>query len=1041
MTITATESTFEQSTIERLLALGYRYQHGSMINRAPQAVVLTEELRTYLQRRYNHLPAFAIDQAIEQIRLPEGANPERRNLAFHQLLRDGFTLHYEINHQAHFEHIYLADFEKPILNEFLVVNQLTIEGIEPGNRRRPDLVIYVNGLPLVLFELKSPWDAYADVAGAFNQIGHYQINIPQLFTFNCFTVVSDGKTTLHGMYDSSFEWYAPWKSIDGVNVEANTTGSMKTLIEGLFPKDRLLDYVRNFVVHEVVNDKLTKKGAKYHQFFAVRFAAQRAVAAMMPELLPATERGIGERDQRVGVIWHTQGSGKSLSMVYLAGILRRWPGLNPTILVQVDRNDLDNQLYDTFVAARELVGTVHQANDVDALRELLQTQGGEIICTTIEKFRLKEGEQSHPKLSGRSNILVMADEAHRTQYGLSITMRRNEQKEISLSQGFALNMRQALPSAAFIGFTGTPIDKTDANTTQIFGDYIHVYDMLQAREDNAVVGLYYEPRHIPLNQTNVHIDTELEEITEEIDVDLPPERLQLAKAKWAALERAAGTKERMHLLARDLLEHFNTRQRALQGKAMIVCMSRRNCVAIYDALTALPNCPEVKVIMTGNLAIDPKEWNAAGHFTTKAKREEIKARFVDANNPLKIVIVCDMLLTGFDAPCANTLYIDKPMRGHNLMQAIARVNRIFKDKPAGLIVDYIGIGEYLQEATAKYTSSGGRGGLTEELAKQAVATFLHQLEVTRSLLPAGHPYAVWRNLSAMGLEDLTNLCYGTLADDASLREDFLHEEHRLSKAYSLVSHLLAGRDNTDEVAFYQLIRKQVRKLDPTARKGMDDLDRAVQDLLDDSIAAQPAVDIFRVAGLERPDISILDDEFLAGFYSQNKQDLQVRLLQKLLHDELDARQRQNVMQVRSFKQMLDDAITRYNNHTIQAANVVQVMVEIRKQWAANQQRKRELGLSDEELAFYDVIVMGDAVSITTDNEWIASLVREVVKVVRSNLQVDWTQAHRKDVQASVESAVKMVLRRRQVKGEQFAFILNRLMKQAEALYKDWPLAA
>lgn len=1041
MSVTASESTFEQSTIERLLALGYRYQHGSTIARAPQAVVLTAELRTYLEQRYGHLPAFAIEQAIEQIRAPEGVNLERRNLLFHRMLRDGFTLRYEVNHQPFFEHIYLANFAQPTLNEFLVVNQLSIDGSEPGDRRRPDLIIYINGLPLVVFELKSPWDAYADVGGAFKQLGHYQINIPQLFTFNCFTVISDGKTTLHGMVDSHFEWYAPWKSIDGNTVEANTTGSMKTLIEGLFPKERLLDYVRNFIVHELKDDKPTKKGAKYHQFFAVRFAAQKAVAAMQPALIPASNRTAGERDQRVGVIWHTQGSGKSLSMVYLAGILRRWPGLNPTIVIQVDRNDLDNQLYNNFVAAAELVGTVQQADEVDTLRTLLQTEGGEIICTTIEKFRLKEGETVHPKLSDRTNILVMADEAHRTQYGLSTTLNRNKEGETNLSQGFALNMRQALPQAAFIGFTGTPVDKADANTTQIFGDYIHTYDMRQAREDNAVVGLYYEPRHIPLNQTNERIDNDLEEITEEVDVDLPPERLELAKAKWAALERAAGTKERMDLLARDLLHHFNTRQQSLQGKAMIVCMSRRNCVAMYDALTAQPDCPAIKIVMTGNLTVDPDTWNKAGHFTTKSKREERKARFIDVNDPLKILIVCDMLLTGFDAPCANTLYIDKPMRGHNLMQAIARVNRIFKDKPAGLIVDYIGIGDYLQEATAKYTAGGGSGGLTEELLKQAIATFRHQLEVTRALLPVGQPYATWRRLSAMGLEDLTNLCYGTLADDDSLREDFLHEEHRLSKAYSLISHLPVGRDNTDEVAFYQLIRKQVRKLDPAARRGMDDLDRAVQDLLNDSIAAQPAVDIFRVAGLERPDISILDDEFLAGFRKQEKQDLQMRLLQKLLQDELEARQRQNVMQVRSFKQMLDDAIARYNNHVIQAADVVQVMVEIRKQWAANEQRKRELNLSDEELAFYDVIVMGESINITTDNEWIASLVRDVVKVVRNNLQVDWTQAHRQDVKASVESAVKMMLRKRNVKGETLAFILNRLMKQAEALYKDWPLAA
>lgn len=1040
MSVKANESTFEQATIERLAALGYRYQHGAEIERTPQTVILAEVLRGYLQRRYGHLPARAVEQAVEQLRAPEGVNLERRNLAFQRLLREGFTLRYEVAGEERFEHIYPVDFTDVTRNDFLVVNQLSVEGVASGNRRRPDLVVYVNGLPLVLFELKSPWDEYADVAGAQNQIEHYVVEIPQLFTHNCLCVVSDGNTTLHGMYSSGFEWYAPWKSIDGVSVEANTTGSMKTLVEGLFPKARLLDYVRNFVVHEVVNDRITKKGAKYHQFFAVRFAAQRAVEAMQPDGHDASWPYEGH-DKRVGVVWHTQGSGKSLSMIYLAGILRRWPGLNPTILVQVDRNDLDNQLYDSFVAAQELVGTVHQANDVDELRTLLQTEGGEIICTTIEKFRLRAGELAHPVLSQRGNILVMADEAHRTQYGLTGKLNQSAEGAVQLSQGFALNLRQALPQAAFIGFTGTPIDKTDANTTQIFGDYIHIYDMLQAREDKAVVGLFYEPRHIPLQLENVAIDRDLATITEEVETPLPPERLELAKAKWAAIARAAGTEERLAVLARDILTHFQSRQQALRGKAMIVCMTRRNCVALYAALTARPGCPEIKIVMTGDLSKDPKAWSEAGHSTTKAKREEIKARFVDPADPLQIVIVCDMLLTGFDAPCANTLYIDKPMRDHTLMQAIARVNRIFKDKPAGLIVDTMGIGEYLQEATAKYTASGGKGALTEELGRTAVGYFRHQLEITRALLPKGQPYAQWRQLTAMALEDLTNLCYGSLAADDGLRDDFLQEEHRLSKAFSLVSHLPVGKQNQDEVAFYQMIRKQVRKLNPTARRGLEDLDRAVQDLLDESIGAQPAVDIFRVAGLEKPDISILDDEFLAGFRGQENQDLQVRLLEKLMRDEIHLKQRQNLMQARSFRQMLEEVITRYNNQTVQAADVVQAMVEIRRQWAANEQRKRDLGLSDEELAFFDVIVMGESSGLHTNNEWIASLVRDVVRAMRNNLQVDWTRAHRRDVYAGVESAVKMVLRRRKIRGEQFTFILNRLMKQAEALYGDWPLAA
>jgi type I restriction enzyme R subunit len=1016
-----TESTFEQATIQRLQALGYRHIHGRDLERALHQVALVDELRDYLQRRYRHLPADAIEQAVRVIASPEGLTLDRRNLHVQRLLREGHILRYEVDGEERFEHIYFLDFEnhQPELNNFLVVDQLTVQGAAgggPGNTRRTDLIVYVNGLPLVLFELKNPWSEYADVGGAYNQIGHYVNDIPQLFNFNAFCVISDGSATLHGMYNAGFEWFSPWKSIDGVSVEPAATGSMKTLIEGLFPKARLLDYVRNYIVHEVVNDRITKKGARYHQYFAVTFAARNAVEALRPG-----------GDRRVGVIWHTQGAGKSLSMVFLTGILRRWPGLNPTIVAQVDRNDLDNQLYDTFVAARELVGEVHQADSVENLRALLQTQGGEVICSTIEKFRRREGETRHPILSERHNILVMADEAHRTQY--------------NLLDGFAASLRQALPNASYIGFTGTPIDQEDANTVQLFGDLIHTYDMQQAREDKAVLGLFYEARHIPLDLENPHIDDDLAAITEETPVEMPAEELEQAKAKWAAMERAAGARRRLTLLARDLLDHFLKRQEALQGKAMVVCMSRRNAVALYDALTALPGCPEVKVVMTGDLAKDPPAWSQAGHITTKRAREAIKARFVDPDDPLQIVIVVDMWLTGFDAPCANTLYIDKPMRGHNLMQAIARVNRIFRDKPAGLIVDYIGIADQLRAATRKYTAGGGRGTLVDDLARDAVEYFLHQLEVTRSNLPPGQPYARWTELSPAELEDLTNRCYASLVDDEERLEDFLRDEHALSKAFSLVRHLPAGEANLEEVAFYQALRKQLRKLKPAARQSVEEMERAVRDLLDVSITAQPAVDIFAVSGLETPDISILDEEFLAGFREREHQDLQARLLEKLLRDDLAARRRQNLVRYRSFQQMLDEAITRYNNRTIEAADVVQTMVEIRRKQAEDERRKQELGLSDEELAFYDVIAQGAPAGLPTDNEWIASLVHDVVWAVKGNVKVDWTRAHRRDVYASVESAVKRVLRRRGVKGEQFRFLSHRLMQQAEAAYEDWPLAA
>ena len=1017
MPTTPNEALFETATIERLKHLGYRHQTGGELERHLHIVVLTDLLRTHLQRRYAQLPIEVIEQAVQRAGTPEGVDLERRNLNFQRMLRSGLTLHYEQDGTEQSAHVYLVDFDQADRNDFLVVSQLSIRGGgSSSNTRRTDLVVYVNGLPLVVFELKSPWDEFVDTVGAYNQLRHYQADIPQLFNCNAFCIVSDGVTTLHGPHSAGFEWYAPWKSIDGAQVEPNTTGSMKTLLEGLFPKDRLLDYVRNFILHEVVNDQVTKKIAKYHQFFAVRFAVQKVLAAMQPG-----------SDGRAGVIWHTQGSGKSLSMAFLIGILRRWPGLNPTILVQVDRTDLDSQLFDTFVGAKDLVGDVRQAESIDELRDALRTAGGEFICSTLQKFQRRKGEARHDVLTERHNLLVIADEAHRTQYGVL--------------EGFAAYLRQALPNAAFIGFTGTPIDTLEANTTQIFGDYIHTYDMQQARDDNAVVGLYYEARHIPLDLGNEHVDATLDEIAAQQDAGIDPTTLEHTKKRYSAVERAAGATARVGQLAKDLLEHFTTRQQALNGKAMLVCMTRANCVRLYDALTALPGCPEVKIVMTGNLAEDPPAWSAAGHITTKAKREAIKERFVAADDPLKMVIVCDMWLTGFDAPCANTLYVDKPMKGHTLMQAIARVNRIFQDKPGGLIVDYIGISEQLKAAARKYTSGGGHGELTEELRERAVELFMIHLGAVRAHLPAGQPYASWRELDLINLDDLMSLCYGTLAANEALRTAFLDDEYKLSKAFALVSHLPTCRQHLDEVALYQLIRKQVKKLDAQTKQRLESLDRAVQDLVDESIVAREVIDIFAVAGLEKPDLSILDDAFLAGFSERLQSDLQLRLLARLLEDDITRRRRQNVAQARSFKEMLDAALTRYNNGAIQAADVIRVMIEIRKQQEANEHRKAALEFSDDELAFYDVIVQGAPQGLPTDDAWLAELVRDVVKALRNNLKVDWTRSHRSDVYASVQSAVSRVLRRRRISGEQFEFLLRRLMNQAEERYSDWPMAA
>ena len=925
------ETDFEYTTIGRLQLLGYEHVHGSEVERADESdVVLRGWLRASLARRYPTLPPAMLEQAVTRIARPDGVDTLRRNLAFHDLATRGFTLKIEHNDgpkrgQIDYEHIYPVDWTDPTANDFHVVNQLKVHG---QNDRRPDIVIYVNGLPLVLFELKNPWSDAPTVEEAHNQIGHYANDISQLFDFNSLCVVSDGVTTLHGMWTADLEWFAPWKSIDGTAVEGNTTGSMKTLVEGLFLKERLLAYLRHFIVFQVLNDKITKKGAKYHQFFAVQKAAERTVAAFA-----------GGADKRIGVIWHTTGSGKSLSMLYLVALLRGRPELsNPSFVIQVDRTDLDDQLHDEFVTAKHLVGDVKHAESVDDLRALLATQGGEVIFTTIEKFRLKEREAQHPVLSQRSNIIVIADEAHRTQYGFL--------------KGYARYLAEALPKAKRLGFTGTPISFSGADTVEVFGDLIHTYDIKQSQDDKATVPIYYAPRQIKLHLAKTDVDAALQDI-----VATAPEGdltdLERRKSRWAALAAAAGAKPRIEQLAKDLLAHFLDRTATLAGKALVVCMSRPNCVALYDELTALPNCPEIKVVMTGDLGKDPKAWSAAGHITTKTQRDAIKARMKKLDDPLKIVIVCDMWLTGTDIPCLHTLYIDKPMRGHSMIQAISRVNRVFRDKPHGLIVDYIGIGDELRDATAKYSQGGGQGSPAPNLDETARPLFLQCLADIRATLPPGD-YAAWRGLSAIALEDLYALVYGTLADTDERRDAFLQSELRLTNAFLLVKQLDDLRGHADEVIFYQRVRKQLGKA--LAKKAAKKtLDAAVRDLVDDSVQSEGVIDIFAAAGIDRLDISILDDAFLQTFKDRPHENLRLKLLEQLVHDQLKLLAKRNPTKAKSFRDMLEKTLQRYHSRLVDAAAVVQAMIEIRKEMEGDARRAKLLGLADEEIAFYDAV--------------------------------------------------------------------------------------
>jgi type I restriction enzyme, R subunit len=1010
-----TETEFELTSIERLKLLGYQHVFGMEIDRSHEEVVLKDVLRKWLERQYPDLPPAAIQEAVHIFSQPVGVDTLRRNMAFHEILIRGVDLKVEWpDGRVEYRHIYAIDWEVPENNDFRVVNQFPVHG---KNDRRPDMVIFINGLPLVVFELKNPYSEKPTVEEAYNQIGHYIYDIPQLFEFNALTVISDGVTTLHGVWTAGMEWFSPWKSIDGFEIEPNTTGSMKTLVEGLFLKERLLAYIHDFIVFESVNEKITKKGARYHQFFAVRLAVWKVIETYS-QIKTSTSSGSVRRldpasakpDRRVGVIWHTTGSGKSLSMAFLVGILRRAPELeNPLFVIEVDRNDLDKQLYDQFLAARQLVGAVEQAQDIDGLRSLLQTAGGEVVFTTIEKFQLKQGEKVHPTLNTHSNVILIADEAHRSQYGFE--------------EGFARYLADAVPNA---------ISLSGADTVQVFGDLIHTYDIKQSQEDKATVPIYYEPRQIRLDLADQNVDNRFASVTsgrdaEEINRNVP---------RWAALSAAARAEKRINTLARDLLTHYLDRSATLKGKAMVVCMERKNCVALYEALIELPGCPEIKIVMTGNLGEDPPEWSEKNYLTTKSQRESIKERMIEADDPLKMVIVCDMWLTGTDIPCLHTLYVDKPMEGHNMIQAISRVNRVFSDKPHGLVVDYIGIGDALREATSHYTQGGGEGDVAAGIDEKARPLFFAALQDVQSVLPRGKKCGQWRGMTEIEIEDLYSLVYGYLAADDDTRDEFLQSEARLSSAFLLVKHLDDCRGYADEIIFYQRARKQMLK---TVSSGWTqrELDRAVQDLVDDSLEPQGVVDIFQAAGISKPDISILDDAFLQTFKDHPPESLQVKLLERLLADEIERRRRDNVTRYRSFKQTLEQTLLNYHNHLLDAKEVIEQMIAMRQQMEAESQRAEGLGLSGEEMAFYDAVA-SNFLTIY-DQKLLRELVHDIVRTLKKNLKVDWTEPHRDDVKAAIRAAARRTLRKRKVREEDLEPFLGSILVQAEALYADWPL--
>lgn len=1041
------ESEVETVALDWLLELGYDVRHGPDI--APDSpaaeragygdVILERRLRDALTRLNPALPAESLNDAFRRLTHPEGATLDARNRAVHRMLVNGVTVEYPSpdggirGAQAR-----VIDFDDPERNDFLAVNQFTVT--ENNHSRRLDVALFVNGLPLALIELKNPADEQATIWSAYQQLQTYKAELPSLLTYNALLVISDGLDARIGTLSAGREWFKPWRTITGEQLAGPHLPQLQVLIGGVFDKQRLIDLVGHFIVFEDDGGgNLVKKMAGYHQFHAVRAAVAETLRAARPQAAGgiAEQRGryeAGARpggdlgDRRIGVVWHTQGSGKSLTMAFYAGRVIREPAMaNPTIVVLTDRNDLDDQLFATFARCQDLLRQPpsQAVNRTDLRAKLAVTSGG-VVFTTIQKFLPEQRGDRQPALSERRNIVVIADEAHRSQY--------------DFIDGYARHMRDALPSASFIGFTGTPIETADANTRAVFGNYISVYDIQRAVEDQATVPIYYESRLAKLTLAEAErprIDPEFEDVTEGEEV----ERKEKLKSRWAQLEAIVGAERRVALIAGDIVEHFERRLETLEGKAMVVCMSRRICADLYGAITALRpdwHSPDddrgtIKVVMTGSAA-DPLEWQP--HIREKSRREALARRFRDPAGPLRMVLVRDMWLTGFDAPSLHTMYLDKPMRGHGLMQAIARVNRVFRDKPGGLVVDYLGLAHELKAALAVYTESGGTGETAID-QQQAVTAMREQYEVCRNLFYR-FDWSRWVNgTPAERLGLLPPALEHILAQEDG-KERLLRSVQDLSKAFALAVPHEETLRLRDDVGFFQTVRAGLIKRAPGEARPEEDLHQAIRQIVSRAVASEGVVDIFAAAGLKQPDISILEDEFLAEVTAMPHRNLAVELLQKLLSGEIRSRRRTNVVQARSFAEMLEQALRRYQNRAIETAQVIEELIELAKQMRRAKERGDALGLTAEEIAFYDALETNDSAVQVLGDETLRAIAQELATVVRANVTIDWTA--RENVRARLRVLVKRLLRRYGYPPDKQERATDTVLEQAEVLSATWAAA-
>lgn len=1067
-----TENTIENFAIQLLEGLGYGYLYGPSI--APDAerpervsfsqVLLLNRLEGAVRRLNGELPADAQAEAIKEIQRIVSTELLSNNETFHRYLTEGIPVTIRRDGEERGERVWLIDFSDWFNNEFLVVNQFTI--VENGQNKRPDLLLFVNGIPLVVIELKNAADENTTLHSAFRQIETYKAIIPSLFTYNALVVLSDGLEAKAGSISAGFSRFMTWKSADGQSEASHLVSQLETLITGMLNKKTLLDLVRHFVVFEkskrvdaetgLTTISTVKKLAAYHQYYAVNRAVESTLRAtgyvaqleeqygMVAE--PPENYGLpGVRKQPVGdrkggVVWHTQGSGKSLSMVFYTGkiVLALH---NPTILVITDRNDLDDQLFDTFAASKQLLRQEPvQAEDRNQLKDLLKVASGGVIFTTIQKFQPEEGNV-YETLSERQNIVVIADEAHRTQYGFKAKTidAKNEQGEVvgkRLVYGFAKYMRDALPNATYLGFTGTPIENTDVNTPAVFGHYVDIYDIAQAVEDGATVRIYYESR-----LAKVNLSDEGKKLVEELDDELEQEELtntQKAKAKWAQLEALVGSEKRINNIAADIVAHFSQRQEVFEGKAMIVTMSRRIAVDLYAAIIALKpewHAPElnkgvIKVVMTSASSDGEK---IARHHTTKEQRRALAERMKNPADELQLVIVRDMWLTGFDAPSMHTLYIDKPMKGHNLMQAIARVNRVYKDKPGGLVVDYLGIASDLKKALSFYSDAGGKGDPTI-VQEQAVDLMLEKLEVVSNMY---HGFGYEDYFEADTSKKLSMIL---AAEDHILgledgKRRYINEVTALSRAFAIALPHEQAMDVKDEVAFFQAVKARLAKFDSTgAGRTDEEIETTIRQVIDKALVSEQVIDVFDAAGIKKPDISILSEDFLLELRGMEHKNVALEVLKKLLNDEIKARSKKNVVQSKSFLEMLENSIKKYHNKILTAAEVIDELIKLGKEISAKDEEPKLMGLTDFEYAFYTAVASNDSALELMQKDKLRELAVVLTDTIRQNASIDWTI--KESVKAKLKVAVKRILRKFGYPPDMQMLATETVLKQAEKIAEE-----